>query len=103
MALCLSFAKTRSLLNQAKESMLLALRGPFPRIYQKYFRMIGRVDVQGPRTNLYRKDGITVKRLIGLLLICGFLSVLVGCSDTTTKAGGASGVTKTTESKKTEE
>ena len=70
----------------------------------RQFNSIGRVDVQGSRNNLYRKDGITVKRLLGLALLCGFLFVLVGCSDTKpTKAGAASGVTKTTESKKTEE
>ena len=47
--------------------------------------------------NLFRKDGITVKRLIELAFVCGFLFVLVGCSDTkpATKTGGAAGVTKT--------
>jgi hypothetical protein len=47
------------------------------------------VDVQGSRKNLYRKDGITVKRLIELAFVCGFLFVLVGCSDT--KPSGKTG------------
>jgi hypothetical protein len=43
-----------------------------------------------------------MQRLIELVLLCGFLFVLVGCSDTKS-TGGASGATKTTESKKTQE
>jgi hypothetical protein len=58
----------------------------------RQFNSIGRVDVQGSRKNLYRKDGITVKRLIELAFVCGFLFVLVGCSDTKpTKPGTGTG------------
>jgi hypothetical protein len=49
------------------------------------------VDVQGSRKNLYRKDGITVKRLIELAFVCGFLFVLAGCSDTSKTVKGATG------------
>jgi hypothetical protein len=49
------------------------------------------VDVQGSRNDLYRKDGITVKRLIQFAFLCGFLFVLVGCSDTSKTTKGATG------------
>jgi hypothetical protein len=94
----------RKMKNAAECAQRLALLVYEFRLTRGNSNSIGRVDVQGSRRSLYRKDGITVKRLIELALLCGFLFVLVGCSDTkSTKTGGASGVTKTTESKKTEE
>jgi hypothetical protein len=58
----------------------------------RQFNSIGRVDVQGSRKNFFnRKDGITVKRLLELAIICGFLFVLVGCSDTQKTTKGATG------------